>query len=49
VASGKDDNELFDVIQNGRPMVGMMGFRSVLQPDEIHALVAYIRSHEQPE
>ena len=46
VASGNDDDELIDVITNGRPMVGMMGFRSVLQPEEIRAIVAYLRAQE---
>lgn len=49
VATGESDDELFDVIRNGRPMVGMMGFRTVLQPEEIRAIVAFIREHERGE
>lgn len=46
VASGRDDDELMDVIANGRPMVGMMGFRAALSPEEIGEIVEFIRSRE---
>jgi mono/diheme cytochrome c family protein len=41
---GKPDAELFQTIQNGRPPTPMAAFKGQLSDQQIHDVVAYIRS-----
>jgi mono/diheme cytochrome c family protein len=41
---GKPDAELFHTIQNGRPPTAMPAFKGQLSDQQIHNMVAYIRS-----
>ena len=41
---GKPDAELFQTIQNGRPPTPMSAFKGQLSDQQIHDVVAYIRS-----
>ena len=41
---GKPDAELFQTIKNGRPPTPMSAFKGQLSDQQIHDVVAYIRS-----